>query len=203
MFSWLDSLSDWKSKLGFVVIVVISFLIGVGGGVLYERVLKGMFNNSLGASGSVVDIDTDKSRRSDTLLMEGSTEITLREKDSPEDPDLIVDNNYIATIDGETHYIPLVRSRVQKEPNDTYSDSQVTVAHTLDLTPVLEEVGKYRYDRNWSVGLGLGYDNDGSDFYSAISVERKFNPDRSVEAIVGINSSSKIENVTLMYKWSF
>ena len=109
----------------------------------------------------------------------------------------MVDNRYIAEINGQTFEIP-------KSPSVTHNDSkglQTKVTSDIDMTPVVKKIADLEYKRNWEVSTGLGRSHDGH-FYVPIGLQRNYNYDRAIEVSVGL-SKDHVENFQVVHKWKF
>lgn len=175
-----------------IVVMIISFIIC---GIIFI-----LYNFWCNGNGSSVDssLRDNTQIESPPFYVDDATTVTLTRKTSGEDPDMVVNNKYVATIDGETVEIPLTKTDTENK-----NGNQVVVSHQVDMTPVIEKLGESEYDRDWSVGSGIGIDNN-SDIYIPLSIERHFNKDRSLEMIVGVDTDgSGVENTTILYKCHF
>ena len=79
-----------------------------------------------------------------------STDIGIKWKDKATDNDLVLNNHYKATIDGQEVIIPVAPKKI-KTPLESSSPSNVTttVDQTLDLTPLYKD---YEKKRKWEIG---------------------------------------------------
>lgn len=172
------------TTLRYVVIVIVSLIIG--------SFIGWLFGNSNSSSLSIRD-SAQLSDDSPPFMTTDTTTITVTDKHNDDDPDLVIDNKYIAKVDGQELVIP-------EKKVDT-NDQILTVTHKVDMTPVVNYIAETQYDRDWSVGLGIGHDTD-EGLYVPVSVERHFNKDRSVEMVMGLNTDNgSIHNVSLLYKY--
>lgn len=120
------------------------------------------------------------------IITETTTTI-LKKKDTPEEPDVSIKNNYTVEIDGDKIEIP---------KNHTGQ-----MSHDVDLTPVIKQLADAEYKKNWEVGTGLGRSHDG-DFYVPFSLQRNYNYDKALEVQIGL-TKDHIENIQVTHKWKF
>lgn len=129
-----------------------------------------------------------------TTAINSDTTVTVTPKTTEDD--LIVENKYIAKVNGETLEVPIKTTTL----NDS-KEVTATVSSTIDLTPVVKKMADNEYKRNWEVSTGFGKTHDG-DFYVPIGIQRNFNYNRAIEVSVGL-SKDHIENIQVTHKWKF
>lgn len=179
-------MSTW---IKYILVIILSLFIGG-----YAGYLIGSGNNN--NPPVIENKEEEEEDEKYTPPFSDSTTVTITDKEDPEDPDIVVDNKYTANIDGVTYEIPKVHT-------DTNSKGQqVQVTHQVDMTPIVNTLGEVKYDRNWSIGSGLGVKDDG-DVYIPVSIERQYNYDRSIEGVIGVDTDGHIENVAVLYKIHF
>lgn len=113
--------------------------------------------------------------RPTTIPME--TEVVVSPKKDINSPDLVVENKYVADINGAVVTVPLTTVK------DT---STATVKQTIDLTSIIdkvaadaEEKAKNKYKKNWEVGIGIN-----TSFNSLpVSLQRNYSSNHSVEIV--------------------
>lgn len=170
----------------YIIVAVVSFLLGYGCYAILHST----------TTDSVSKVESSKDSIGTEVLHE-TNHVTLKEKQRNTDPDLVVDNRYIAEINGQTFEIP-------KSPSVTHKDSkglQTKVTSDIDMTPVVKKMADLEYKRNWEVSTGLGRSHDGH-FYVPIGLQRNYNYDRAIEVSVGI-SKDHVENFQVLHKWKF
>lgn len=171
--------------LKYIIVAVVSFLLGYG--------CYAIFHTTTTNTESQVTTEANR----EPVEVHEISRVTLKEKQKTSDPDLVVDNRYIAEINGQTFEIP-------KSPSVTYNDSkglQTKVTSDIDMTPVVKKMADLEYKRNWEVSTGLGRSHDGH-FYVPIGLQRNYNYDRAIEVSVGI-SKDHVENFQVVHKWKF
>lgn len=181
-------------KIKVIIISIVSLIISFYCGYLYN----GYLHNKENVVYTTPDDDDDDDTKEDVPPFSDETTVTIKDKETPEDPDVIVDNKYIAKIDGVTYEIPKVQNGSGK-----VTDKTVQVTNKIDMTPVVDKLGEVKYDRNWSIGVGMGLNRTDDSVYVPVSIERHFNYDRSVEGVFGIDKDGHVENVALLYKVHF
>lgn len=171
--------------LKYIIVAVVSFLLGYG----CYAILHTTTTNS------EMDVPTEANK--EPVEVHEISRVTLKEKQKTSDPDLVVDNRYIAEINGQTFEIP-------KSPSVTHKDSkglQTNITSDINMTPVVKKMADLEYKRNWEVSTGLGRSHDGH-FYVPIGLQRNYNYDRAIEISVGL-SKDHVENFQVVHKWKF
>ena len=174
------------SILKYIIVAVVSFLLGYGCYAILHST----------TTDSVSKVESPKDSIGTEVLHE-TNHVTLKEKQRNTDPDLVVNNRYIAEINGQTFEIP-------KSPSVTHKDSkgvQTKVTSDINMTPVVKKWADLKYKRNWEVSAGLGRSHDGH-FYAPIGLQRNYNYDRAIEISVGL-SKDHVENIQVVHKWKF
>ena len=174
-----------SSILKYIIVAVVSFLLGYS--------CYAIFHSP--TTDSTLDVPTEANK--EPVEVHEISRVTLKEKQKTSDPDLVVDNRYIAEIHGQTFEIP-------KSPSVTNKDSKGTtteITSDINMTPVVRKWADLEYKRNWEVSTGLGRSHDGH-FYVPIGLQRNYNYDRAIEVSVGI-SKDHIENFQVVHKWKF
>lgn len=119
-----------------------------------------------------------------TTLTTQST-VSLTSKVTSSSPDLVVENRYIAKVNGKTYEVPA------KTPKDT-----LEVTQTVDVSPLVEALSP-----NWSVGIGLGYHDD---VYIPLSIQRDYTPYKALRFEMHIDKSmNHIEGYEIQHVWKF
>lgn len=171
--------------LKYIIVAVVSFLLGYG--------CYAIFHSP--TTDPTLDTTTEANR--EPVEIHEISRVTLKEKQKESDPDLVVDNRYIAEINGQTFEIP-------KSPSVTHKDNkglQTKVTSDINMTPVVKKMADLEYKRNWEVSTGLGRSHDGH-FYVPIGLQRNYNYDRAIEVSVGL-SKDHVENFQVVHKWKF
>lgn len=177
----------------YIIVAVVSFLLGYG----CYAILHSTTANS-------VPKTLEESKEAPVEIHEISR-VTLKEKQKTSDPDLVVDNRYIAEINGQTFEIPKKTGQVsERNSKDSKQDSlgfQTKVTSDINMTSVVKKMADLEYKRNWEVSAGLGRSHDGH-FYVPIGLQRNYNYDKAIEVSVGV-SKDHIENFQVVHKWKF
>lgn len=169
----------------YIIVAVVSFLLGYS--------CYAIFHSP--TTNSTVDVPTEANR--EPVEIHEISRVTLKEKQKESDPDLVVDNRYIAEIHGQTFEIPKTTGAVSKDSKGL----QTKVTSDINMTPVVRKWADLEYKRNWEVSAGLGRSHDGH-FYVPIGIQRNYNYDRAIEVSVGI-SKDHVENFQVLHKWKF
>ncbi len=165
------------TTIKYIIVAVVSFLLGYG--------CYAYFHKTTTNSESKVE-----SKSKDTEVIHETHTVTIKEKQRDTDPDLVVNNRYIASIQGETMEIPVVPHK-----------DQTKVTTEIDMTPVVRKLADAEYKRNWEVSTGIGRSHDGH-FYVPIGLQKNYNYDRAIEVSVGL-SKDHLENLQVTHKWKF
>lgn len=173
-----------SSILKYTIVAVVSFLLGYG--------CYAILHSTTTDSSSKVESSAKDSVGTE-VLHETNT-IQIKEKQRNTDPDLVVDNRYIAEINGQTFEIP-------KETKKESKGLQTKVTSDINMTPVVKKMADLEYKRNWEVSTGLGRSHDGH-FYVPIGLQRNYNYDRAIEVSIGL-SKDHVENFQVVHKWKF
>lgn len=175
--------------LKYIIVAVVSFLLGYGCYAIARHDLAILHSTT---TNSEMDVPTEANKES--VETHEISRVTLKEKQKTSDPDLVVDNRYIAEINGQTFEIP-------KETKKESKGLQTKVTSDINMTPVVKKMADLEYKRNWEVSTGLGRSHDGH-FYVPIGLQRNYNYDRAIEVSVGL-SKDHVENFQVVHKWKF
>lgn len=169
----------------YIIVAVVSFLLGYG--------CYAIFHSPTTDS----TLDTTTAANKEPVEVHEISRVTLKEKQKESDPDLVVDNRYIAEIHGQTFEIPKAPKGAGKDSKGTTTE----ITSDINMTPVVRKWADLEYKRNWEVSAGLGRSHDGH-FYVPIGLQRNYNYDRAIEVSVGI-SKDHVENFQVVHKWKF
>ena len=183
------------STIKYIIVAVVSFLLGYGCyAILHSTTTR-----------TVPKVESSNEDSIGTEVLHETNTITLKEKQRNTDPDLVVNNRYIAEVNGEIFEIPKESGKISlRDSKDSKGDSlglQTKVTSDIDMTPVVRKMADLKYKRNWEVSAGLGRSHDGH-FYVPIGLQRNYNYDRAIEVSVGI-SKAHVENFQVVHKWKF
>lgn len=184
----LTTITNYIKYIKYIIVAVVSFLLGYGCYAIF---------NSTATTNSESKVEGNTK---DTAVIHETNHITLKEKQRDTDPDLVVNNRYIAEIHGQTFEIPksgAVSNGLQKGSKGL----QTTITSDINMTPVVRKMADLEYKRNWEVSTGLGRSHDGH-FYVPIGLQRNYNYDRAIEVSIGL-SKDHVENFQVVHKWKF
>lgn len=183
----------------YIIVAVVSFLLGYG----CYAILHSTTTNSI--PDTTTEANKNARESSKPVEIHEISRVTLKEKQKTSDPDLVVDNRYIAEINGQTFEIPKRTGQVsERNSKDSKQDSlgfQTKVTSDINMTSVVKKMADLEYKRNWEVSAGLGRSHDGH-FYVPIGLQRNYNYDKAIEVSVGV-SKDRIENFQVVHKWKF
>ena len=182
----------------YIIVAVVSFLLGYGCYAIFHTP----------TTDSTLDTTTEENKNdresSNPVEIHEISRVTLKEKQKTSDPDLVVDNRYIAEINGQTFEIPKTTGAVSKDSKGYPNGSkglQTNITSDINMTPVVRKWADLEYKRNWEVSTGLGRSHDGH-LYVPIGLQRNYNYDRAIEVSVGV-SKDHVENFQVVHKWKF
>ena len=113
-----------------------------------------------------------------------STEVTIVPKEKPQDPDLVIDNKYVAVINDKQYSLPL-------KENTEVKDNVVIVKQEVDVSPLVPK---------WEIGVGLGVHK--SSVYVPLSIQRNYELNKGIEVELQVNTEG-IRGVSVQHKWLF
>lgn len=188
----LTNLANYlTTTIKYIIVAVVSFLLGYG--------CYAILHSTTANTESELPTEANK----EPVEVHEISKVTLREKQKTSDPDLVVNNRYIAEIHGQTFEIPKSPS-VTARGSSTHEGSkglQTTITSDINMTPVVRKMADLEYKRNWEVSAGIGRSHDGH-FYVPIGLQRNYNYDRAIEVSIGL-SKDHVENFQVVHKWKF
>lgn len=136
-----------------------------------------------------------------------STEIQATPKRSTSDPDLILDQQYVAVINKKKVSVPITDAKGTNNSN-SQSDSggddvlppqnkgvTATVTQTIDLTPMINQLRP-----KWE--LGAGYARVDNTNYIPLSIQRNYATNRAIECTVLVKPQDRsINGFMVEHKW--
>lgn len=183
MLTNLTNITNYLTTiLKYIIVAVVSFLLGYG--------YYAYFYNPTTDSDPTESINDSKKTPKTPEEIHETTHVTIKEKQKDTDPDLVVNNRYIAEVQGKTYEIPKVAK-----------GDQTTITSDINMTPIVRKVADLEYKRNWEVSTGIGRSHDGH-FYVPIGIQRNYNYDRAIEVSVGV-AKDHVENIQVTHKWKF
>ena len=123
----------------YIIVAVVSFLLGYGCYVIFHST-----TTTTTTTNSESKVESSSKDSIGTEVLHETNHVTLKEKQRNTDPDLVVDNRYIAEIHGQTFEIP-------KSPSVTHKDSKGTtteITSDINMTPVVKKMADLEYKRN-------------------------------------------------------
>lgn len=131
------------------------------------------------------------------------TTVTVRPKENPNDPDLILDNKYIAKINGKTFEVPTIT----KEAQSTGTDGSATGTRTeqTKVETVLDVSGLVNSQLpKWEIGTGITLDSNGKPSIP-IAIQRNYKTNKAIEITATFDPKEKaqLKEVILLHKWKF
>lgn len=182
------------TTIKYIIVAVVSFLLGYGCYAILHSTTR-----------TVPKVESSNEDSIGTEVLHETNTITLKEKQRNTDPDLVVNNRYIAEVNGEIFEIPKESGKISlRDSKDSKGDSlgfQTKVTSDINMTPIVRKMADLEYKRNWEVSAGLGRSHDGH-FYVPIGLQRNYNYDRAIEVSIGL-SKDHVENFQVVHKWKF
>lgn len=182
------------TTIKYIIVAVVSFLLGYGCYAILHSTTR-----------TVPKVESSNEDSIGTEVLHETNTITLKEKQRNTDPDLVVNNRYIAEVNGEIIEIPKRTGQVSlRDSKDSKGDSlgfQTKVISDINMTPIVRKMADLEYKRNWEVSAGIGRSHDGH-FYVPIGLQRNYNYDRAIEVSIGL-SKDHVENIQVVHKWKF
>lgn len=122
-----------------------------------------------------------------------ATTLSTAPKTSKTDPDVVVENSYVAVVNGE---------KVEAPVKTTKDDTTATIKTTIDFTPLVKQMTP-----KWEVGIGVSYRDDvgASDkkVLPCVSVQRNYKHDKAVEMILDVDTHGNVKGGSVLHKWLF
>lgn len=167
----------------FLLLLLLSFLLGYNKG--YDK----------GLSVGLTKVLKEQSSYSNPTV---ETSISRQWKETKDQPDLILDHHYTATIDGTKVTIPVTGSNI-KGTLESPSNVTTKVHQEIDVSPLLKD---YEHTRVWEVGTGLGRNH--KDWYIPIEVQRNLSSTRALSFQVNVDpEGGKVSGYQIGYKIKF
>lgn len=162
-------------------------------GVLIGVLITGMYFTSVrrGGNTNVHQPETPKITTSKPTVTTKST-LSVTPKSTKSDPDLVVSNKYVAKIDGKLVEAPIIKDVSNTEGNTAH------VSTTIDVTPLVNKMTP-----KWEAGVGIGYvDRDGG-VLPCMTLQRNYEHDKAVEAVIQIDTDGNFKGASVIHKWRF
>lgn len=134
-------------------------------------------------------------------LLAATSHLKVTPKETPEAPDLAVNQKYVATINNKKVEVPI--TNVQAQGNTTSASTAsatpytATVQQEVDITPLVNLMVP-----RWELGVGLGRHE--GDTYIPVSVQRNYTYKKAIQIELHIDPrNQKVTGVELQHKWRF
>lgn len=135
-------------------------------------------------------------------IIKTETTLSTQPKNTPNDPDVIIDQHYTAQVNGERVTVPV----------ETTGNNGTTgvIQQEINLTPLVDKAaqlgyqkGKQEFKKNWEIGTGVGVHN--SETYIPIELQRNYATDKAIAAEVHLDfpEVTKITGWEVKHKWKF
>lgn len=132
-----------------------------------------------------------------------SSDLSVKEKTSPSEPDLEVIQKYTAVINGKKVEVPVVQENAATgstapAPTGTNGTS-ASLRQELDITPLVDHMVP-----KWELGVGIGKQKGDSRCYVPLSLQRNYAFDKAIQFELHVDpSDKKINGVEVQHKWRF
>ena len=164
-------------------------------GILLVGVLiTGLYFTSV-RRGENTNVHQQETPKITTGTIQPTTQSTLSvtQKSTKSDPDLVVSNKYVAKIDGKLVEAPM---KIQKEDSTAGSGTTAVVSTTIDVTPIVNKMTP-----RWEAGVGIGYVD--KDVLPCMTLQRNYKHDKAIEAVIQIDTDGNFKGASVIHKWRF
>ena len=160
-------------------------------GVLMVVLITGLYFTSVrrGGNTNVHQPETPKITTSKPTVTTKST-LSVTPKSTKSDPDLVVSNKYVAKIEGKLVEAPIIKDVSNTEGNTAH------VSTTIDVTPLVNKMTP-----KWEAGVGVGYVD--KDVLPCMTLQRNYEHDKAVEAVIQIDTEGNFKGASVIHKWRF
>lgn len=161
-------------------------------GILLGVLITGLYFTSVRHGGNTNVHQPETPKTTSQLPVTTQSTLSVTKKTTESDPDLIVSNKYVAKIDGKLVEAPM-------KPNVSYKDKNsttATVSTTIDVTPLVKQMTP-----KWEAGVGVGYID--KDVLPCMTLQRNYEHDKAVEAVIQIDTDGNFKGASLVHKWRF
>lgn len=135
-----------------------------------------------------------------------TTALSVTTKESADDPDLVVSQKYVATINNKKVEVPISNvstgnttsaAETSAAPHTGATPFVATLQQEVDITPLVA----YMVPK-WELGIGIGRHKENT--YIPLAVQRNYTFNKAVQLELHIDpSNQKITGVELQHKWRF
>ena len=120
-----------------------------------------------------------------------TSELEVTQKETPESPDLIVGQKYVAVINDKKVEVPIKTTKSSSE------GTTATLKQEIDVSSLVEPLIP-----DWELSVGLGQ-HDG-DFYYPVSAQRNYKSNKAVRVELHIDKDlSKVNGYEVHHVWTF
>lgn len=128
-----------------------------------------------------------------------TSSLSAAQKASPNDPDLIVTQKYVANINGKKVEVPIVAKTAPTSPATTGTgiSTTATLKQEIDVSPLVAHMIP-----KWEVGIGVGTQKD-KGIYIPLSIQRNYEVSKGVQFEIHLDTSGKIVGTEIQHKWRF
>ena len=131
------------------------------------------------------------SKDTDVPKVETTTELEVSQKETPESPDLVVGQKYVAVINDKRVEVPI------KVTKSTTEGTTATLKQEIDVSQLVEPLIP-----DWEVGVGVGQ-HDG-DLYYPVSLQRNYKANKAIRVELHIKDDlSKVNGYEVQHVWTF
>lgn len=128
-----------------------------------------------------------------------TSSLSAAQKASPNDPDLVVTQKYVANINGKKVEVPIVAQGSSASPATTGAGNSTTATlkQEIDVSPLVAHMIP-----KWELGVGVGKNKD-SGVYIPLSIQRNYEVSKGVQFEIHLDTSGKIVGTEIQHKWRF
>lgn len=129
-----------------------------------------------------------------------NSDLSVKEKTSPSEPDLEVSQKYTAVINGKKVEVPVNAATGSTAPASTGTNgTSASLRQEVDITPLVDHMVP-----KWELGVGIGKQKGDSRYYVPLSLQRNYAFDKAIQFELHVDpSDKKINGVEVQHKWRF
>lgn len=145
------------------------------------------------------EVPTSRSSVPNVPLSTTSIQVTTKTKET--EPDLSLNQKYVATINDKKVEVPIKNvvpeAATSARPVGSATPYTAVVSQTIDLTPIAKAVSP-----NWEVGVGVGRYR--SDTYVPLSLQRNYENNKAICVELSLDPQDKqVKGWSIQHKWLF
>lgn len=145
------------------------------------------------------EVPTSRSSVPNVPLSTTSIQVTTKTKET--EPDLSLNQKYVATINDKKVEVPIKNvvpeATTSARPVGSATPYTAVVSQTIDLTPIAKAVSP-----NWEVGVGVGRYR--SDTYIPLSLQRNYKNDKAICVELAVDPKDRqVKGWSIQHKWLF